>query len=126
MNVFTSQLGAGPDASGGSPLARPPGVFARVLGAVAAVVLLAGAVLFSAVLLVVLLLVGTAGLGWFWWQTRAVRRALRARTDQPDGPDGMAGGVADEPMRGPARVARRVEDVSDVEIIREVKVRDRL
>lgn len=127
MIVFTSQPGAGPGASGGSPLARPPGVFARVLGAIAAVVLLASAVLFSAVLLVVLLLVATAGLGWFWWQTRAVRRVLRERAStHPDRPADSAPGDPISPARAAVRTARRVDEVSDAEIIREVKVRDRL
>jgi hypothetical protein len=59
-----------PEGAPGSP--GKPGLLTKMIGMLAGIALLIGAVLFSAVLLVVLLLVGTVVLGWFWWQTRGL------------------------------------------------------
>lgn len=124
MNDFIPRVeppsppGAGPASPG------KPGPIAKLVGVLAGVALLIGAVLFSAVLLVVLLLVGTVVLGWFWWQTRAVRRALREqmreqmRTAAQGQPDVQPG--PSRPMdTATTPLARRQADVADAQIISE-------
>jgi hypothetical protein len=66
--------GAGPDA---------PGLLGKVFGALAGAALLVLGVMFSAVLLVVLVVGGLAAWAYFWWKTRELRRTLRERP--PDG-----------------------------------------
>ncbi len=98
--------------SAGPPSPRRPGLLARVVGAIAGIALIAAVVVFSAVAFVVLLLaVATVG-GWLWWQTRAVRRQLREQ-------------AAARPMEARAPPsANRQEDVTDAEVIREVRTRE--
>jgi cobalamin biosynthesis protein CobD/CbiB len=57
--------------------AQPPGFLGKVLALVATVVLAVVALMFSAVLLAVILVVGAIGFAYLWWKTRAVRRQLR-------------------------------------------------
>jgi hypothetical protein len=108
--------------SGRSPGPGPgPGPIARLLGGLAGLAVLAAAMLFSAVLVVLLLAVGAAAFGWFWWKTRALRRALREQ--MRDGRPGDAGvrGRSTAPGDGArAPLARRQDEVEDAEIIREV------
>ena len=67
----------------GNDTRRPaPGPLAKALTWVVGAVALAGALVFSAALFAVLLLVGAAVGGWLWWQTRALRRQLRERMQQ--------------------------------------------
>jgi len=107
--------------AGGGP--GKPGPIARFIGLLAGIALLIGAVLFSAVLLVVLVLAGAVVLGWFWWQTRAARRVLREQMREhmranAAGPADPA--AAERPMDAASRpLARRPADVSDAHIIRE-------
>jgi len=72
--------------SGGAPGRGGPtgagGPLAKVLTWVVGGVALVGALVFSAALFVVLLVVGAAVGGWLWWQTRALRRQLRAQMEQ--------------------------------------------
>ena len=56
---------------------RPPGLLARVLATVAAAGLFVLAFMMSAFVLAGALALGLVAWGWFWWKTRAVRRALR-------------------------------------------------
>lgn len=126
MNDFIPRVEQSGPSTGGPGAPGKPGPVAKLVGMLAGIALLAGAVLFSAVLLVVLLAAGTVVLGWFWWHTRAVRRALREqmRADasrQPAGQPGQPG------QPGPARpldaasvpLARRQADVADAQILSE-------
>lgn len=57
--------------------ARPPSRL-RKAGAVVATAALAGlALMFSAVLLALLLVIGVAAWAYLWWKTRALRRQMR-------------------------------------------------
>ncbi|MCF8151508.1 MAG: hypothetical protein K9K30_10830 [Burkholderiaceae bacterium] len=47
----------------------------------AAVLLLIPLFMVSAVVFAVVLVIALFGFAWFWWQTRAVRRELRARME---------------------------------------------
>ena len=137
-----------PPAARTSPAAGPPGSapgagwLTRLLGGLVALVTIAAAIVFSAVVLAVLAVVAAAALGWFWWKTRAVRRQLReaaARASAQAGgfPGGSADGSTDgqsmpgEPARWrPGQPAARSavaprgpgqrEPVSDARIIREI------
>jgi len=51
----------------------------QVLALFAAALLLIPVFMVSAVLFVVVLLLGLVGFAWFWWSTRVMRRELRAR-----------------------------------------------
>ena len=63
---------------------RPPapGPVTKLLTWVVGGVALAGALVFSAALFAVLLVVGAVVGGWMWWQTRALRQQLRAQMEQ--------------------------------------------
>jgi hypothetical protein len=56
---------------------QPPGLLARVLATVAAAGLFVLAFMMSAFVLAGALVLGLVAWGWFWWKTRAVRRALQ-------------------------------------------------
>jgi len=56
---------------------RERGVFGTVLAIMGGVVLLAGAVVFSVVLLAVAAVAGVLVGGYLWWKTRSLRRQLR-------------------------------------------------
>ncbi len=120
MNDFIPRVEQPGPPGGGPGTPGKPGPFAKVVGMLAGFALLIGAVLFSAVLLVFLLLAGAVVLGWFWWHTRAVRRALREqmRASAPAQP-----GVQSGPMRpmdaASTPLARRQADVADAQIISE-------
>ncbi|MCF8198079.1 MAG: hypothetical protein K9J42_04890 [Sulfuritalea sp.] len=53
----------------------------QVLALIAAVLLLIPLFMVSAVVFAVVLVIGLFGFAWFWWQTRAVRRELRAHME---------------------------------------------
>lgn len=55
----------------------PPGPFRKLAGAVAAVAVLALALMFSAVLLVIIALVATIAGAYLWWKTRELRKIMR-------------------------------------------------
>jgi hypothetical protein len=109
-----------PPPPGAAP-GRGPGPIARLLGGLAGLAVLAAAMVFSAVLVVLVVAVGVVALGWFWWKTRALRRALREQ--MRDGRPGDAGVRAWSTTEGNdarAPLARRQGEVEDAEIIREV------
>ncbi len=68
--------------SSSNPL-TPPSAFTRVvafsLGALVIGTAMAAALMFSLILLPVILLVGTAGVGYVWFKSRHVRRQLSAQ-----------------------------------------------
>ena len=71
-----------PRLSGNGPRHSATGPLAKALTWVVGAVVLAGALVLSAALFAVLLVVGAAVGGWLWWQTRALRRQLREQMQQ--------------------------------------------
>ncbi|GAB4115331.1 MAG: hypothetical protein Fur0026_01030 [Sideroxydans sp.] len=59
------------------PSAQSHGLLGKALVFVATAVLAVAALMFSAVLLAVTLVIGALGFAYLWWKTRAVRRQLR-------------------------------------------------
>ena len=53
----------------------------QLFALIAAALLLIPLFMISAVVFAVVLVIGVVGFAWFWWQTRAVRRELRARME---------------------------------------------
>lgn len=62
--------------------AAPKSLFTRVLAGVLTLLAVAAVLMFSVVALGVLLVGGAVFLGYFWWKTRALRRALREQAAQ--------------------------------------------
>lgn len=60
-----------------SPPAKRRSLFQKIVALVAAVALAVVVLMFSAVLLAVILVVGAIGFAWLWWKTRAMRTQLR-------------------------------------------------
>ena len=59
------------------PSGQPPQtLFARIVGVVVGVIALGLALMFSAVVFVVLAVAGLALWGYFWWKTRAIRAQI--------------------------------------------------
>jgi len=61
-----------------NPAASSSGVLGRLLAALGAAILLVLGFMFSIVLLAFVVAFGLVAFGYFWWKTRALRRALRA------------------------------------------------
>lgn len=56
--------------------------FQKLVASLFGVAILAFAIMFSVVVIPVIALIGLAGVGYFYWKTRALRRAMRqARQD---------------------------------------------
>ncbi|MFB0936771.1 MAG: hypothetical protein QMB52_13430 [Propionivibrio sp.] len=65
------------------PSGQPPkSLLARVIGVVAGVIALGVALMFSAVIFVILAIAGLALWGYFWWKTRALRRQMQEQMEQ--------------------------------------------
>lgn len=58
---------------------REPGVLGKAIALVVGAVLFVLGLVFSVALLVVAAVLGVAAFGYFWWKTRALRKALRER-----------------------------------------------
>ncbi|NSL56999.1 hypothetical protein [Uliginosibacterium aquaticum] len=58
----------------------PAGPFTRIVAGLFTLVAIVAMVMFSVVALGVVLVGGAVFLGYFWWKTRALRRALRAQS----------------------------------------------
>jgi len=56
---------------------KPPGVLRKLVALVVTAVAFALVLMFSAVVLVVLLVVGLLAFAYVWWKTREVRRVMR-------------------------------------------------
>jgi ABC-type bacteriocin/lantibiotic exporter with double-glycine peptidase domain len=54
----------------------------RIITMIATVIMVLTGLMFSAVLLAVFTTVGTIGLSYFWWKTRAIRAQLREQMSQ--------------------------------------------
>ena len=66
-----------------NPSGQPPQtLFARVVGVVVGVIALGLALMFSAVVFVVLAVAGLALWGYFWWKTRALRRQMQEQMER--------------------------------------------
>jgi hypothetical protein len=71
---------------------RERGVFGTALAIAGGVVLLAGAVVFSVVLLAVAAVAGVLVGGYLWWKTRSLRRQLREQAEAHPGAGSQPGG----------------------------------
>ena len=69
--------------------ATPPSLWQKIVGGVVMVGVFALALTFSVALFAVVITVGAVAWGYFWWKTRAVRKAMRhARERAEAGADG--------------------------------------
>jgi hypothetical protein len=57
--------------------ANPPGLLQKIVVLVATVAMAGVALMFSAVLLAGIVIVGMIGGAWLWWRTREVRKQMR-------------------------------------------------
>jgi uncharacterized protein (DUF58 family) len=79
-----------------SPPAKPPGFFRKIVAVMVAIVLAGLALMFSAVLLVVIMFVAVFGGAYLWWRTRELRKLMRDFAPPPGATmrsDGLAGEV---------------------------------
>jgi len=98
---------------------QPPSLWRKAVALVATVGLVGVALMFSVVLFAVVLTVGVAAWGYFWWKTRDLRRQMReqggpaawaaARAAQREGGLVLEGEVIREvdPAREPGNESRR-------------------
>lgn len=56
---------------------QPPSLLRKLVALVITVAMFALVLMFSAVLLVVILVVGTIAFAYFWWKTREIRKQIR-------------------------------------------------
>lgn len=91
-------------------------LFARIVGVVVGVIALGLALMFSAVVFVVLAIAGLALWGYFWWKTRALRRQMQEQMER------MQQQGFEPPFRQPAAD----ENVIDGEAVRVDEDRPRL
>lgn len=56
---------------------NPPGLLRKLVALIVTVALIGLVLMFSAVLLVVLLVVGTLAWAYLWWKTRELRKMMR-------------------------------------------------
>ncbi|MDO8789630.1 MAG: hypothetical protein Q7J42_16270 [Sulfuritalea sp.] len=69
-----------------------PGLLAKLFALIAGVVVLVLGFMFSLILLTVVVVLGLGALGYFWWKTRALRKAMR---ENPKGGRDTGGQVID-------------------------------
>jgi hypothetical protein len=97
---------------------RPPqSLAARIVGGVCAVIAFGVALMFSAVVFVGLVLAALAFWGYFWWKTRALRRAMQEQ---------MRAQGFDPPPGEPPRNAPADADVIEGEAVRVEEERKRI
>lgn len=96
---------------------RPPQSLAtRIVGAVFAVLVIGAVMMGAVVLFAVTVVAALAFWGYFWWKTRALRRAMREqiRTQEFEPPGGNGNGNASGHVPGNAEIiegeAVRVEE----------------
>lgn len=65
-----------------NPPANPPGLLRKLVGLVMTLALVGLVLMFSAVLLVVIVIVGTMAWAYLWWKMRALRKHMRNLTPQ--------------------------------------------
>jgi hypothetical protein len=83
-----------------NPPAKPPGLLRKLAALVLTVMLFGLALMFSAVLLVIIVTIGTMAWAYLWWKTRELRNQLRnftprdvARETKVDGDEVFEGEV---------------------------------
>jgi hypothetical protein len=75
---------------------RPPQtLFGRIIAFIMTGVLIVLALMFSLVALAAVAVGGLIFAGWFWWKTRALRKAMREATPVDSPPRAAAGDVID-------------------------------
>jgi len=94
---FTSNDQGNP---GGLLRPGPAGLLGRALAVVAGGIVLVATLFVSALVFSVLLVVGVAAGGWFWWKTRSLRREMGERIAQMQRM--QAGQRPGEPVPDPA------------------------
>lgn len=60
--------------------ASTPGVLGKAVALVAGAILLVVGFMFSLILVAFIAIAGLTAWGYFWWKTRALRKAMRERT----------------------------------------------
>lgn len=100
---------------GGS--ATPPSLWQKIVGGVAALGVFVLALTFSVALFAVVITVGVVVWAYFWWKTRALRKAMREQMDARMAEAGMRAGES-----GGAQAASGL--IIEGEVIREVKIED--
>ncbi|TVO53243.1 hypothetical protein [Denitromonas halophila] len=68
---------------------RPLSPWQKIVGSVAAIGLFGLALVFSVVVFAVVLTVGAAVWGWFWWKTRNLRKQMRETQAQQQAQEGL-------------------------------------
>lgn len=74
--------------------ANPPGLLRKLVALIATVALVGAVLMFSAVLLAIIMIVGTIAWTYLWWKSRELRKQMRefSRTverEQSTGDDGV-------------------------------------
>lgn len=65
-----------------TPRPAPTGLLGKLFATLLTAALLVLGFMFSVVVLAVVAVLGVLGLGYFWWKTRALRRAIREQQRQ--------------------------------------------
>ena len=100
-----------------NPSGQPPQTrLARIVGVVVGVIALGLALMFSAVVFVVLAIAGLALWGYFWWKTRALRRQMQEQMER----------MQQQGFEPPFRQPSTDENVIDGEAVRVDEDRPRL
>lgn len=73
-------------------------MFRNLFAALAGVILLILGFVFSVVLLAIIVVLGLAALGYVWWRTRKLRRAMREQAPGGQVIEGEASVVEEYPM----------------------------
>ncbi len=89
------------------------GPLARIFTALVAIVTLAAALMFSVFFFAVLAVAGLILWAWFWWQTRALRKAMREQMEAMQGASFEAPPPADTRSEIIEGEAVRVADEKD-------------
>lgn len=85
----------------GGPQTAGTSLVGRIFAAIAGMLLLAGAFVFSVFLFAALAVIGMALWGFLWWKTRDLRKQMRAQMEQMREQMGRAGaGSMQEPAPG--------------------------
>lgn len=100
------------------PAATPPTLLQKIVGGVVMVGVFALALTFSVALFAVVITVGAVAWGYFWWKTRAVRKAMREHMAAEMEARRAAGGAPGGSGAGTRGL------IIEGEVIREVKVED--
>lgn len=86
-----------------TPRPAPTGLLGKLFATLLTAALLVLGFMFSVVVLAVVAVLGVLGFGYFWWKTRALRRAIREQQMNPRQytPDNVIEGEATVVREGP-------------------------